>query len=325
MFRLPVTVEPDITRDMNPSSLPAGYLGRKSPFNAWEAFFLIGIFPEASPLRWVKFQLFSGGRNPGKHCMSALEAMDGPGEELILIGWKDRIETVKRPLGSPYLSRSSEAWEVQSSKDLKWTGDWPNLSLHFSLMGVKANTAARNVLVWADIPRVLTYWSAFGELDWQAGEASRLGVGIVEHAWGGDTRIDVARLAPPRWHWDVLTFDDGAACAGLSATVAGRQIGLRSGGTAPGQPFTTGRGIQVKVNRWADEEGRHVPLEWSGELKLGDRIFSYAARKSTPLAPAVPHGGFMGFDFEGRWNGDGGNRTHRGTGFTEYRAVSTRL
>ncbi len=304
---------------MDAASIKPHWLGRKSPPDAWEAFFLIGVFPGSGELRWVKFQLFSGGRNPGRHCFSALEAMDGPGEELVLLGFGDRIETIRRPLDTPYLSRATETWQVRSSPGLNWTGNWPETKLNYAPLRISATTRASHLHVWASLPGVISYWSAFGSLDWKQDGKLLTGQGIVEHAWGGDSRFNIDRITPPRWQWDVLTFEDGSACAGLMTEIAGRQVGLRSGGTAPGQNFTTGRGIRVKVSNWITEESRRVPQEWAGTMRLGKWQFDYNARKSTPVAAVLPCGGFMGFDFEGRWRGE--STVFRGSGFTEYRAA----
>jgi len=245
--------------------------------------------------------------------------MDGPGEELFLFGYRDRVEEVRRPLGTGFLSKSSETWNVGSSNGLNWKGDWPRLELVCEEPRLRAETESLNVLLWGSFPKILTYWSAFGGLTWMQNGKTLKGVSVTEHAFGGDSRLDLARLAPPRWHWDVLTFDDGSACAGLSATVLGRELPIRSGGSAPGMPFSAGRGLQTKVLDWERDAGRNVPRRWTGRLALGERSFHYEAIRSTPVAPVVPGGGFLGFDFEGRFE-DGGPG-HTGTGFTEYRAA----
>ncbi len=245
--------------------------------------------------------------------------MDGPGEELFLFGYRDRVDEIRRPLGTGFLSKSSETWNVGSSNGLSWKGDWPRLELVCESPKLRAETVSREVLLWGSFPKILTYWSAFGSLSWTQNGETLSGAGITEHAFGGDSRLNIARLGPPRWHWDVLTFDDGSACAGLSATVLDRELPLRSGGSAPGSLFAAGRGLRTRVLEWDRDGSLNIPRRWTGRLALGERQFDYEAVRSTPVARAVPGGGFMGFDFEGRFT-DGGPLLG-GTGFTEYRAA----
>ncbi len=70
--------------------------------------------------------------------------------------------------------------------------------------GVDARVEARDRFFWCRVPRVLSYWSATGRARVTIDGETRDAFGVLEHAWGGETRIDVAALAPSRWQWDVL-------------------------------------------------------------------------------------------------------------------------
>ncbi|MBI2897320.1 MAG: hypothetical protein HYY06_27430 [Deltaproteobacteria bacterium] len=292
-------------------------LARRAPPAAWEAYFLIGVFPEASPLRWCKVQIFSGGRDLGRTCLSAIEGMDGPGRLLVLAGRSGSIEERSRLLRQGELQRSPDGWHVRLD-GLDWAGSYPELRLDCSDPGFRADTRTEERLVWLRLPRVLTYWSAFGSVDWEGADGRARGAGIVEHAWGADSRLPVTRLAPSWWHWDVLAFDDGSTAAGLAVAFAGQLRGVRGGGRITGEPFAIGRGPSIRVLDWTDQAARPVPARWSGRWRLGAVELEYEARASTPVAAVLTRGGFLGFTFEGEAVAGVLRRQVRGAGFCEY-------
>jgi hypothetical protein len=260
-------------------------LGRHSPPAEWEGFFLIGLFPGGE---WCKVQLFSGGP-PTRVCLSAVEGMDGPGATMLILQGT-RAGVAKHESRADELVRAADGWDVRAP-GLRWEGTLEGMDLAIDEPRVHARVSCGpdpDILWWFRWRHRLAYWTAFGTLEWNG----RKGVALVEQAWGAATRVNLARHAP-RWHWDVLVFDDGSACAGLGSSLGP----LRSGGRLPGEPFQQGRGLRVR--RLADDR-------WSGTLHLGKRTFDYEARAATPLAQVVPGGGMMGFIFEG------------GTGFTEF-------
>jgi len=283
-------------------------LGRRSPPAAWEAYFLIGIFPPPAPVLWCKVQLFSG-RRPGRHSLSAIEGMDGGPEKLVLVGTEDAVTEHRSPAG---FSAQPDRWDVRAD-GLRWTGDFPALRLEIDEPRLSAATATHEVLRWIRVPRVLTYWTAFGMLTLTGDAGIAAGVGLVEHAWGADTRADPLRASPRAWQWDVLAFDDGSACAGLS--VGGRPA-LRSGGRVPGESFATGWGSRIRVR---ERDEANAPIAWDGALSLGKGRFRYRARATTPVATVVPQGGYRGFAFDGEWTHRSSARRLAGNGFTEFR------
>jgi hypothetical protein len=272
---------------------------------------LIGIFPRESEVRWCKVQLFSGGRDPSRHCLSAVEGMDGDGQVLVLRATRERVERheVRFPRGG--LTAASSGWSV-TAPGVSWTGDWPDTVVQCDAATFEARASAGDVLTWIAMPRVLTYWSAFGEV--QTG--GQRGVALVEHAWGMDIRLDVARWSPRTWQWDVLAFEGGGACAALTIDLAAGLLGVRGGGRIPGETFEKSALSRIEVDAWEEDAGRRVPRRWRGQLRLGGAVLAYEAQRSTPVAPVVPGGGFVGFEFEARWKG----KSLEGSGFTEYRA-----
>lgn len=275
-------------------------LARRSPPAAWEAYFLIGVFPAESALRWLKVQLYSGCT---RHSLAALEGMDRLPQRLIVAGTAKEIFRDEQPLG---FTASDDRFEI-AADDLLWKG-FPSSTLHGD--SLVARTDARDAFSWIAIPRVLTYWTAFGTSSFETNWGAASGTALIEHAWGAGTAMDVRRLAPQRWHWDVLRFSDGSTCAGLS--VYGLPAG-RSAGRTPGLTFANGLGLWLSI---LERDADRMPLRWRGRMHLHSGTVFYEARASTPVAPEVPGGGFVGFEFEGSCRG----ARVEGTGFSEFRA-----
>jgi hypothetical protein len=302
---------------------PSEWGSRRAPPAAWEAYLFIAIFPEGAALRWCKLHLFSGGARAGRHCLSAVEALDGAGERVLLTATTDRVDKDARPLSVDDFARAGDAWEVRAP-GVTWRADDDGThSIAMDDARVRADVRTRDVLWWSRIPRVLSYASAFGEVRWHGPHGTIAGLGIAEHAWGADTRLDVFRLAPKRWQWDVLWTGEDAVCAGLALGVAGALRGVRTGGRVPTVPFSTGRTMRIRVHEWREQDARRVPARWEGEMHLGAGVLRYEAHASTPVAPMFDGGGFLGATFEGEWrarNASTPSHPVSGTGFTEYRA-----
>ena len=278
------------------------HLARRSPPAAWEAYFLIGVFPAESSLRWWKVQLYSGA---ARHSLAAIEGMDRSPQRLIVAASKEEVFRDERQVA---FSAADDGWDVRAG-DLHWSG-YPNSTLTSMVPLLDARVEAHDAFAWISLSRALSYWTAFGSLTVESEWDSAEGAALVEHAWGADSRVDVSRFGPRRWQWDVLRFDDGSTCAGLS--VYGMPA-ARSGGRAPGADFSTGLGLRVRVMA---RDGDGIPSRWQGRLHLRSGTVKYEARASTPVAREVPGGGFLGFEFEGSHAG----RAVTGTGFTEVRA-----
>jgi hypothetical protein len=298
-------------------TLEPRHLGRRSPPHAWEAYLFIGIFPEGGALSWCKAHLFSGTTRPNRHCLSAAEALDGPGERMVLLATPTEVTHDARPLAPEDIARAEGAWNVRAP-GVRYAGEIPDFELEIADHDLRAKVHAEDVLWWVRVPRVLSYFGAFGELTLRG----QKGLGIVEHAWGTDTRLDVFRLSPKSWQWDVLATEAGGWWAGLAIGLFGRLRGVRTGGRTAGSTFAAGHAMGVTVRERRIEKGRSVPARWTGTITLPTGTLHYEARASTPVAATVPGGGFLGTAFEGTWKPHGGtSRAVRGTGFTEYRAA----
>ena len=242
---------------------------------AWDARFFIAIFPGGE---WCKIHTFSGGKTAGKHCLSALEGLDGAPRALALVGHEERLE---RRMGDVMFDGGS-----------------------VRALGVEASVDARDRFHWIRLPRVLTYYSATGPARVAIDGRVRGAFGVLEHAWGAETRIDVARLAPSRWRWDVLWISEDRFFAGLTVHGFGPRgvARLRAGGGT-----TNVSAIRIRGRR----------DHWSGAMRTREGTLRYEARAATPLSPEVDGGGFLGFTWEGTF----GSERLSGSGFSELRGA----
>src|SRR5262249_748494 len=150
----------------------------------WEGYFLIGLFPSGE---WCKVQLFSGGRHPRRHCFSAIEGMDGPtATATILQGHAGGIDHHTRTLDK--LVRAGGRWDVRAP-GLRWEGTLNGMDFHCDAPRIRARIqCAPELLWWVRWRNIVAYWTAFGTMEWNG----RSGVALVEHAWGMQTRANLA-------------------------------------------------------------------------------------------------------------------------------------
>jgi hypothetical protein len=153
--------------------------------------------------------------------VSAVEALDGPGEVVVLSADARGVTKHAWAIDEASCTRARGAWDVAvAAPRLAWSG-FPSCTLSVDEPRVEAQANAGPLGWWANVPRLLSYFSSFGDVAWRDARGESRGLGVLERAWGGDAPVDVAALAPKRWHWDVLRTDDGAVYAGLSVRGAG--------------------------------------------------------------------------------------------------------
>jgi hypothetical protein len=248
----------------------------------WDGYFFICIFPNGE---WCKVWSFSGGP---RHCTSSLEGLDGPAQQVALIGRADGVER-----------RTGKA-------------DVTETAVHAH--GVEATVEGRDPFFWVRVPRFISYFTTTGAARVTVDGTTRDGLGLVEHAWGGSTPVDIARVVPRRWHWDVLSLGGSRFFAGLGFG----PLGLGAHGAArtdEGASLVRVSRLRIRVHEWQRQADRRVPARWSGSMVTRAGTLRYDARAATPASPEVDGGGFLGFTWEGVLR-DG---AVAGAGFCEYR------
>jgi hypothetical protein len=248
---------------------------------SWDARFFIAIFPNGE---WCKVHTFSGGRRPDLHCLSALEGIDGGPQQVALIGRSSGVE--------------------------RRTDDARFEDHHVTARGVVANVAARDRFYWIRAARVLSYYSATGFAEVSIDGAKRDAFGVLEHAWGAQTRLDVAALAPRKWQWDVVSLGGERFFAGLAIHGFGAHGAAR---------FEDGKGLE-RVSRLRIR-AKKPGVRWSGTMVTSRGALRYEARAATPVSPEVDGGGFVGFTWEGALAQDGSGARVSGSGFSEFRSA----
>jgi hypothetical protein len=216
--------------------------------------------------------------------LSALEGLDGPPQNLALVGHLARVE------------RRSELAQFHGSA--------------VRARGIEVSIDAHDRFHWIRVPRVLTYHSAFGAARVTIDGRTRDALGVIEHAFGRETRVDVAKLAPKRWRWDVLSLGahHDRFFAGLSIHGRGFHGTARVEQNAPLDRVTA---LRVRENDEAPNE------KWSGIMRTKRGVLRYDARAVTPVAPEVEGGGFVGFT----WSGSLDDVFVSGSGFSEFRSA----
>jgi hypothetical protein len=269
-------------------------------------------------LRFFKHTLFSGGP-PGRHCLSAVEALDGSPRATTLLGFSDRIERHEASFSRSDLSIDATGYGARAPGVVA-SGALPEVKLALEAPRVNAEAHAREHLVWVRVPRVLTYWTAFGELRFEGPMGPGAGLGLVEHAFGTAIPFDLGRVRTG-WQWDVLRIDQGGFAAGLAVDVGRRLVGLRGALQVGDDALERSSSLALSWREDCRDAARVAPLRWDGAFRARAGLLRYEARKATPVAPEVPDGGFLGFEFEGRWQPRLGSEVAvSGTGFTEYRS-----
>ncbi|MBI2169681.1 MAG: hypothetical protein HYU28_09330 [Actinobacteria bacterium] len=250
----------------------------------WEAAFLIALLPDGS---WAKVQVFGGPRTPGRHCLSAVEGMDTEPEVLLIEASPAEVRVERSTPDRSEFEFSLRPWVVRAP-GLDWTGEvFRELTLKAQGIEAVARPNPSDVLRWIGLPGLLTYWTAFAALTWNGEPA----VGLVERAWGAQTRMPVGRLARRPWRWDVLVTGDLRGFAAELRLDLGRGlVPVRAGARLPGgDRVRTGRSLRA----------------------LG---LDYEAHQTTPVAEVLDSGGFVGTSWEGSVAGS----ALTGVGFREY-------
>jgi hypothetical protein len=325
------TLQSHVTRPVKPE-----HLLPYSPKSSWDGWFAIGLFSAQSKIRWAKAHLFHRACRPGFHPLASFEGMDQSSEICFLVADKDNLSIMRHELDTRALSGRLEPFKVALPDRFLFCREDGKYLMNFQLpehsASMKFQFAAEWPIWWSNGGRLLHYIGQHSSLDVEierGGSTSKLsGMGVVEHVCGISLPIDVTRICPVHWHWDVLLFEGDespkSSAAGLSIGFGGKtRIQLRAALRLPGSAPRAVRGLDVRYHSMesGEAEGRRfaVPKKWQGTLCAAGGTFRYEAVRSTPVAAVVLGGGMTGFDFEAEWTPRAGKtEIHRGTGFCEY-------
>lgn len=313
------------------------YLVPLAPRAAWDGWFAISIFPEGSPVRWLKAHLYSRSCSSGNYPFSLVEGIGESSEVCIMWASENDVQVRQSSLPGGKESGSVSPLMVDYDENFTLQGDWPEYSMMFALPGGQATAHFDFETGWP------IWWSKFGRVLQYVGQHSRVsakfseegtsldleGFGVMEHVAGGAAPFDITSALPVHFHWDVLVFEDASSpfdsAAGLSFGARGATlVPLKAAAALPGDKPRGMRGLWVRyldATRGTGADGKDImiPLKWEGVMRNIHGTFRYVATACTPVAKVIPGGGMLGFDFEGRWT-TGGQRPRilRGYGFNEY-------
>jgi hypothetical protein len=307
-----------------------------APRSSWDGWFAIGIFPANSRVRWVKAHFFRRACGATRHPLASVEGMDASSEMLLVHATTDGQTAYRRAVDPDALAASHAPFQVALPGRFRFAGEPPRFTMDFALPedGATARFAFEGgwPIWWARAGRFLHYVgrhaAARVELADATGARSLAGLGVMEHVCGASTGRDVTERLPLHFHWDVLAFHTPGSpldsAAGLALMRRGKTCArARAAGRLPGYGAMTMKGLAVRylaVTSALGPDGTRLPVpdRWEGVLRHRHGVLRYEATRSTPLAPLVPGGGMLGFDFTGEWKPAGSAaKTWTGTGFTE--------
>lgn len=325
-------------------SINPKYLVPLAPRAAWDGWFAISIFPEGSPVRWLKAHLYSRSCREGMYPFSLVEGIGDTSEVCIMWATADDVQIRQSSLPEGRQSGTISPLLVDYDENFTLQGEWPDYRMMFSLPGGQATAHFDFEAGWP------IWWSKFGRMLQYIGQHSQVkvsfseegtsldldGFGVIEHVAGYKAPVDVTKVVPMHFHWDVLVFENSGSptdsAAGLSFGARGTTlVPLKARARLPHAEPRRMRGLWVrylKAERGKDPQGNDImiPLKWEGVMRSLQGTFRYVARAATPVATVIPGGGMMGFDFEGRWVSKGTRpEILRGYGFNEYGDFSSGL
>jgi hypothetical protein len=319
------------------SAIEPRYLVPLAPRAAWDGWFAIAIFPDGSPVRWLKAHLYSRSCKQGRYPFSLVEGIGENCEVCILWATTDGVKMRLSELPQGKESGSASPLMVDYDENFTLQGEWPEYKMRFALPGghtvAHFDFSAGWPIWWSRFGPVLQYIGQHSHVTVSlSDEDTRLdleGFGVIEHVAGAAAPFDITGVLPVHFHWDVIVFEDADSrfdsAAGLSFGALGTTlVPLKAAVQLPGREAMGMRGLWVRYLETSRETGPDgkdimIPLRWEGVMRNRRGTFRYTARAATPVAKVIPGGGMLGFDFEGRWTSKGSrHQILRGYGFNEY-------
>lgn len=245
-----------------------------------------------------------------------------------------QVEGLQRPSGQHFSGRVR--------------GKWPEYSFHFTSMqscvDVDVRFQASDLVWWADLPGIFTYFSAFGEFsgtisrvhpDEKTGQSMPFrGRGAFEHGfarkpWNFDLMYKPVRAVqkifrayrPIRYHYESFVSD------GLhGGWMHGRAFGIdfrNRGGFYWDEQYVPIQSVDVEYAE--PEQAKFSPAptrrtavsfyrRWKVRAKTEYGVLEYVARRESPPPPVAPNMTYYHLTLDGFYRG----REIQGSGYGEY-------
>lgn len=360
-----------------------GIVDASRPWPGWDGWYFFMVPDNRDiPVKMIRASVVTGlygleGIDDYERLMLRLSTF-GAVEHLTLIPTEERVGEQNEKLNHlshHYLPKSTDlemkhkeldvvVKESRIQDDETWEnyghvqGSWPNYRFRFvnpeAEISVAFDYAAENIVWWADIPKVFTYFATFGkfrgEIVYQRGTRSEgvydlthgpevysiEGRGCFEHGFarkavnfdwfwrpiGWLTRA-IPSLKPIRYHYELLIGDDGHQGGFMHSKAFG--IDFRNGGGVYfNGSYARIRGVEIEYleDPAPDYTKTHCssgPLvkfyrRWKVKAKTDKGILEYTATRGWPPANVASHMIYYNFSYEGTFQGSGIS----GRGYGEY-------
>ncbi|HHT9119375.1 MAG TPA: hypothetical protein ACFYD3_02380 [Candidatus Hypogeohydataceae bacterium YC41] len=319
--------------------------GRKWP--GWDGWYFLALLDTQNPAQIIRGSVMTG--------LYGIEGIDNYDKLLLHLSSTNVVECLfmlpqtgitlqfheYMPKDS-YLNMRTDRLEVKVTGLGEVTGNWPVYSFKMAdpqdELELSLCYTARDIIWWADIPGVFTYFTTFGCTE---GELKKKGevlqkissMGSFEHGYakkcfGYDLPflpIRLGKLLFPfnvmHYHYDLLFTKEGMHGGIMLAKGFGIKVRNRGGVYLPqGEyiPVKKIKSIKYEKPKLIDIDCTASPVtfydEWHVEAETGKGLLRYTAKKVHPPAQVAKHMVYHSFLFEGSL----GNQPLSGTGYGEY-------
>ncbi len=326
---------------------PDGSVNAKRKWPGWDGWYFLAPFGQKDSARLVRGSIMTG--------MYGVEDIDNYQRLMLNLSTDNVIEclfTLPQPeitlLSHEYLPKDlylqmqPDHLDVTVANRGKITGKWPEYRFELSdpqdEITLSLRYRAQDIIWWADVPEVFSYFTSFGHME---GELTRSGellqdinsMGSFEHGFAKKcfnydplffpVRI-VKRLFPfnvIRYHYDLLFNEEGLHGGLMCSDGFGIKLRNLGGVYLPG-------GAYVKIKKITSiqyEHPRRMEIDcmarpvtfyerWQVKAVTEKGILSYTARQVHPPAHIARHMIYYSFLFDGSL----GDQRLSGRGYGEY-------
>lgn len=264
--------------------------------------------------------------------------------------WHDYVSKPHLEMGIRNLETSFNTLSVgadEGSLRGTVTGKWPNYSFRFRGAGANVDIETefkfqgKNLVWWADIPGIFTYFASFGEFDGTMSvrtpgadrtASTRIqGVGAFEHGFARKAfnfdllyspvrfiQLFVPQFRPICYHYELFVSNGGFSGGWMKARGFGIDFRNRGGFYWDGEYIP----IQSVKVEYSDPEPNEVfgacgatfYRRWQVKATTANGELEYVSCREWPAAPVASNITYFNHSFEGTYRGT----SIRGNGYGEY-------